>query len=275
MNRQEYIVEGRLTVPGWFRESDALLFHAIDVAQRRAGVAGDILEIGCYQGASAILLGYMRNPGERLLVCDLFDGDTVSSENEDERRRFYSDLSRRSFEANYLQFHRDLPDIISGPSSHLYDTGLERTFRFIHVDGSHAYDAVRSDLLLSKRLLMPGGVVVFDDIITLHTPGVTAAVWQGVTSEGLVPLFQSMKFYGTWDAPFDIDLPGGLLSYPHDVAGHTMLHIEAAAAPSAAPTLEAEPSPEDERSLHLSECERRLILCKRRLMGALRGTRRR
>lgn len=273
MNRQDYIVEGRTTVPGWFRESDALLFHALDVAQRRAGVAGDILEIGCYQGASAILLGYMRNAGERLLVCDLFEGDTVNSENEDERRRFYSDLSRQSFESNYLQFHHDLPEIISGPSSHLYDAGLERTFRFIHVDGSHAYEAVRSDLLLSKRLLVPGGVVVFDDIITLHTPGVTAAVWEGVTGEGLVPLFQSMKFYGTWDAPFDIDLPSGLLSYPHEVAGHTMLHIEAAAAASAVPTVEATPAPEDDRTLRLSERERSLVLFKRRLMGALRGTR--
>ena len=53
---------------------------------------------------------------------------------------------------------------------------------------------------------MPGGVVVFDDIITAHTPGVTAAVWQGATSDGLVPLCQTWKLYGTWDKALGIKI---------------------------------------------------------------------
>jgi hypothetical protein len=266
MDRHQYIAEGRDTVPGWFQRTDAVLFDTIDSAQRRAGIGGDILEIGCYQGASAVLLGYLRQPGERFIVCDLFDGDVTDPEDEAERQRFDTNLSRRTFEANYLMFHRDLPEIIAGPSSGLFDLELARTFRLIHVDGSHAYDLVRSDLLLSKQLLMPGGVVAFDDIISVHTPGVTAAVWEGVLRDELVPLFQSRKFYGTWGAPFHVDVPEELPSCPHEVLGHAMLHVEDPVAVVDPPAVVAG----DGRHGEVSGRQRRLLLWKRRVVAGLR-----
>ena len=226
MNRQEYVTGGRNTVAGWFTQRDAMLFDAIDAAQRRDGITGDLLEIGCYQGTSAILLGYMRQSNERLVICDLFDGTPQSPEDDVERERYYAPNIRQGFEANYLRFHPALPEIIASPSSSLHNAGLGRTFRFIHIDGSHAYEHVRSDLLLAKQLLIPGGVVIFDDLLSPHTPGVTAAVWEGVANDGLIPMLQSIKFYGTWSSPFSIDLPAGLSSYSHTVRGHTMLHVE-------------------------------------------------
>ena len=285
MNRREYIVEGRTGVPGWFHLTDALLFDAIDAAQRDAGITGDILEIGCYQGASAILLGYMRRGAERVVVCDIFDGATHGPEDEDERHRFYQDLSRASFESNYLQFHGQLPDVVAGPSAALAELGLGKRFRIIHIDGSHAYDAVRSDLLLSKELLMEGGVVVFDDIVSRHTPGVTAAVWEGVLVDELVPLLQSRKLYGTWGEPLPIDVPSELLTYEHKVVGHVVRHVEdeppAVTAPAASVTDEAEDEPPavtapaasvtDEADPELSALEHRMVEVKRQAMGALRG----
>jgi predicted O-methyltransferase YrrM len=73
MGRRQYIIKGRKSIPGWFERADAEMFSAIDLAQRTAGLVGDILEIGCYQGSSAILLGYLRRPNERMVVCDLFE----------------------------------------------------------------------------------------------------------------------------------------------------------------------------------------------------------
>src|ERR1035437_3913606 len=171
MNRQEYITGGRNTVAGWFSQRDAMLFDAIDAAQHRDGITGDLLEIGCYQGTSAILLGYMRQENERVGICDVFDGACESDEDLAERARYYTPgFARGMFEDNYRRFHAELPDIIAAPSSTLRLP--ERTFRFIHIDGSHNYDVVRSDLLLAKELLIPGGVCVFDDITSPHTPGV-------------------------------------------------------------------------------------------------------
>ena len=226
MSRQDYIANGINTVAGWMQLRDAKLFDAIDAKQRELGITGDLLEIGCYQGTSAILLGYMRDQNERLVICDLFDGTPQSPEDDVERERYYAPNIRQGFEANYLRFHPALPEIIASPSSSLYNAGLGRTFRFIHIDGSHAYEQVRSDLLLAKQLLIPGGAVVFDDITSPHTPGVQAAVWEGVLRDALVPLFQTIKLYATWSSPFNIDLPAGLSSYSHTVLGHTMLHIE-------------------------------------------------
>lgn len=227
MNRQEYISQGRMTVHGWFQEKDAMLFDAVDVAQQKVGITGDVMEIGCYQGTSAILLGYMRNPGERFIVCDLFDGVTASPEDDAERRRYYApDFSRQTFESNYQRFHSELPEIAAMQSSQLTSWGLERTFRFIHIDGSHAYEHVRSDLLLAKQLLVPGGVVAFDDLLSPHTPGVTSAVWEGVANDGLIPMLQTIKLYGTWSDPLQIEIPAGLTGYSHEVRGHTMFHVE-------------------------------------------------
>ena len=226
MNRSRYIIEGRESVPGWFERGDAELFNAIDLAQRKARVVGDILEIGCYQGSSTILLGYLRNPNERLVVCDLFQGVTPTLDNFHSRTDSYSDLSRESFEANYLQFHQQLPEIIEGSSTTLSANDFGQTFRLIHVDGSHEYEIVRSDLLLAKSLLKPGGFVIFDDIITLHTPGVTAAVWEGVFHDGLIPVFHTAKLYATWGRPIDVEIPKTLTAFSHKVAGHLMSHLE-------------------------------------------------
>src|ERR1039458_7787699 len=227
MSRQDYIANGINTVAGWMQLRDAKLFDAIDAKQRELGITGDLLEIGCYQGTSAILLGYMRQPNERLVICDLFDGPTASPEDAAERERYYArDFNRQLFESNYRRFHDELPEIIANPSSTLFSCGLERSFRFIHIDGSHAYEHVRSDLLLAKELLIPGGVVSFDDLLSPHTPGVTAAVWEGVANDGLIPILQSIKFYGTWDSPLHVEMPAGLTATEHVVRGHPMANVE-------------------------------------------------
>lgn len=226
MERRKYIIAGRKSIPGWFDRADAELFDAIDLAQRAAGLVGDILEIGCYQGSSAILLGYLRRPNERMVVCDLFEEVATTLDDFHHRINAYSDLSRESFEANFLRFHKILPEIIVGPSAMLPSRNFRRTFRLIHVDGSHEYEIVRSDLLLAKALLMPGGFVIFDDIIALHTPGVTAAVWEGVILDGLIPVFQTHKLYGTWDDPLEVEIPKEFNRFAHNIHGHTMTHLE-------------------------------------------------
>ena len=226
MQRRQYIIEGRESMHGWFERADAELFSAIDFAQRTAGLVGDILEIGCYQGSSAILLEYLRRSNERLVVCDLFQEVATTLDDFHHRTNSYSDFSRESFEVNFLRFHKNLPEIIAGSSTTLSSSNFGRTFRLIHIDGSHEYDIVRSDLLLAKSLLMPGGFVIFDDIITLHTPGVTAAVWEGVIRDGLIPVYQTHKLYGTWGDPLKVEIPNDFIQYTHRVCGHSMSHLE-------------------------------------------------
>jgi Methyltransferase domain len=186
-------------VPGWFFEEDALVFVLLDQLQQRVRLSGHLLEIGAYEGRSAILLGHMRCSGEDLFVCDLFGDTAEESTNQEENVRWYAGLNRARFESNYLAFHRELPRIIQGPSTSLAAMLPPRSFRLIHVDGSHLYEIVRADLALARMLLCDGGLMICDDFRSAHSPGVAAAVWGEVAVGGLVPLcVTDFKFYGTW-----------------------------------------------------------------------------
>jgi hypothetical protein len=174
-------------IPGWFFDVDVQIFLKINELQVQRQISGDLLEIGVYCGKSAILLGYFTRHGEQLTVCDLFGTAPLSTVEQIENNKYYADLTLDTFEKNYRRFHGHLPNILRCPSSDLCNKGLGTTFRLIHVDGSHQYDAVRHDIVTAKTVLVDGGIIVFDDYRSFHTPGVAAAVWQEVV-EGTLRL---------------------------------------------------------------------------------------
>jgi hypothetical protein len=144
--------------------------------------------------------------------------------------------------------------VIERSSTELRDEGLGRSFRVVHVDGSHRFEVVRQDIDLALELVVDGGIVVVDDYRTIpHALGVAAAVWEAVTAGKLIPvLATAQKLYGCspdhaettatmlrrWaseDAPFS-----GL---QQQVAGYEMVVF---APPLQSPTL-ADPAPEPPR----------------------------
>jgi hypothetical protein len=164
------------SVNGWLYQEDVLLFQEINAFQGLDNIHGDLLEIGVYHGKTAILMGYFTRNGERLVVCDLFQATAQNRENQTEKTSWYPDLTREVFEANYLRFHRELPSIVACPSTKVIQAGrLIKSFRFIHIDGSHVFSVVRQDMRTAKRLLLKKGIVAIDDYRSAHTPGVAAA----------------------------------------------------------------------------------------------------
>ncbi|MFE2406769.1 class I SAM-dependent methyltransferase [Kitasatospora sp. NPDC059408] len=198
-------------VPGWFWDHDRHSFEWFLGRQEKAGVTGDLLEMGAYLGRSAIVIGEHLQPGESFTVCDLFDSDAPDDENAAEMNMSYrKTLSRTAFESNYLSFHGELPEIIQAPTSTLAGGRIAAgAFRFIHIDASHLYEHVVGDLQVARVALQDQGVVVLDDYRSQHTPGVAAATWEAVFNHGLKPvLLTECKFYGTWGdpEPFQRDL---------------------------------------------------------------------
>jgi hypothetical protein len=235
----------RGSIPGWFPALDADVFTMVDAIQRAGATCGDLLEIGVYQGLSAVLLGYLVRPDEELVVCDVFDEPVDASANRAENAASYPGLTRARFEAHYLDFHRRLPSVLQCSSTELPRLLAGRAMRFVHVDGSHLYDLVRADLETARALLVRGGVVAVDDYRHEHTPGVAAAVWAQVATGGLTPLLATRdKLYATWTPEaFDRDALATLVAArpetvvdTQDVAGHELLCV--AKAP-AAPRLSA------------------------------------
>lgn len=197
-------------LPGWFSDVDLHLFALINEIQLASRVAGDLLEVGAYLGKSAVPLGFMCRENESLTIIDLWDQAAYLealehqdryrgrvSRQEAEARRI-APHNRAEFTANYRRFHDRLPDIRQGLSSeHLTQLPAER-FRFIHIDGAHDWGAVSGDLNQALRILLPGGVVVFDDVFHPDWPGIGAAVWPACAKGDLVPIATtSNKLYAT------------------------------------------------------------------------------
>ncbi|GCD37307.1 hypothetical protein OEIGOIKO_05095 [Streptomyces chrestomyceticus JCM 4735] len=194
---------GRLSdVKGWFFTADQLLFDWFLARQEDRAEPGDLLELGAYLGKSAIFMGARLRPGDRFTVCDLFDSPAEDASNSKEMAKSYATLTRRAFEANYLAFHDELPEIVQGLSSSVAQHVEPGSCRFAHIDASHLYEHVHGDIVTVRDLLTPQGIVVLDDFRAEHCPGVAAATWQAVTGLALRPIcITPTKFYGTWGDP--------------------------------------------------------------------------
>ncbi len=180
-------------IPGFFRWVDRWVFATVLEAQRDSP-PGHLVELGTYQAKSSVIIGSYLRPGERFVAVDLFgredllDSSASGTMNKTENRAQYVNLSRAQFEHNYLALHDILPEVHEGLSTDIVDLVEPQSARFIHVDAGHMYDQVRQDVVNAKTILRPGGIVAFDDYRTEHTPGVSAAVWQAVFFDGLVPV---------------------------------------------------------------------------------------
>ncbi len=238
VTEEEYVASGMALVPGWFDQFDAWMFSTVTRLQSEAGLGGDLLEIGVYAGRSAILLGYRALEGERVLVCDLFGQEAPDAVNRNEMAGVYGDyrvdhsLSRQAFEERWRECHETPPEIVHGPSSLLADQFGDRRFRFAHVDGSHIYEIVAGDIEYCQNTVMPGGIVVFDDYRSLHTPGVSRAVWESVLGSGLVPIAATAKkLYATWSGSDNPVTPAALTAAQPPLEGHELVVSDLAGQP--------------------------------------------
>ncbi|MFC6884338.1 MULTISPECIES: class I SAM-dependent methyltransferase [Actinomadura] len=189
-------------VPGWFPRVDQRLFGWLLDRQEELDVRGDLLEMGCYLGKSAVLIGRYLRGDETFTVCDLFDSPAPDGANQAEMSTSYGNLTRAAFERNYRAFHERLPTIVQAPTSEVPARVENGSCRFVHIDASHLYEHVVGDISAARAALREDGVVVCDDYRSEHTPGVAAAVWAAVESGELRPIcVTTQKLYGTWADP--------------------------------------------------------------------------
>ncbi|OBH12575.1 class I SAM-dependent methyltransferase [Mycobacterium sp. E1747] len=186
-------------VDGWFFEADVKLFSKLIASQTAEDIKGDMLEIGAYQGKSAILMGYGLRDDEELVICDLFDAVMDHADMALVPRQQYSGLEQQQFLANWDRFHARRPTLEVCESSEL--DLRERALRFVHIDGCHSYRCVANDIALATTHLAKRGVIAIDDYRGVETPGVAAAVWQAVGNGCLFPFAATyMKIYACTSA---------------------------------------------------------------------------
>ena len=155
-------------IDGWFSYDAAFMFMAYNELIARSGIAGDVLEIGVYQGLSAIAVATLRAPGARMYAVDLFE--------KLETDPGYGSGSnyRKEFEANMQSFfgNQDFVNSIIAAYGELKPSDLPQTFSFCHVDGGHSPEETYADLTLAGNALLSGGLLALDDYFNPQHPGV-------------------------------------------------------------------------------------------------------
>ena len=166
------LLRGIRRIDGWFSPEAAMMFALLDELQKRAGIQGDLFEIGVHHGKSAVMLASMANPVcETLTVCDVF-----TSQDSNVSRSGYGD--RQIFETNLRRFALRVPPmrVFQLNSKALRPEELGHNVRFFHIDGGHNADEALSDLRLAAASLAQDGVIVVDDAFRPEWPGVTEAI---------------------------------------------------------------------------------------------------
>ena len=163
-NRFDYYLSGPfIDIHGWLSRHAAATWDILLCEQERAGIEGDLVEIGVYKGKSAALLALHARESE---TVHLVDSDIWPSITEAEAniRALHSQVSMLATQSQSLAYSS-------------YVQPLLRKVRFLHIDGEHTYHAVMQDLETARRIVSNDGLVCLDDFFNFQYPQVTAATF--------------------------------------------------------------------------------------------------
>lgn len=131
------------------------------------GVPGDIVELGCHAGQSAVLMQKVighYGPERKLHVYDSFEGLPEKS-SEDGDTPFSGGQLQTSTEkllANFDRYELKHPVVHAGWFDRTLPTGLPDKIAFAHLDGDF-YDSIRVSLENVYPRLSPGAICLVDD----------------------------------------------------------------------------------------------------------------
>ena len=192
-----YLEHGIGQVEGWLSPLSASMIAHLSLEQVRAGLRGDVCEIGVHHGKLFLVLANAIVAGERAHAVDVF-GD--QEKNVD--RSGAGD--RAVFERHLAAFAPGAQvEIIQESSLDLERVGfLRNRFRLMSIDGGHTASVTENDLRLAQATLLPSGLAVLDDVLSPNWTGVITGLVSYLAHGGsLVPFALSPnKAYLATDA---------------------------------------------------------------------------
>jgi predicted O-methyltransferase YrrM len=133
-----------------------------------AGPPGDVVEIGSWQGRSTLFLAQACDDADNGVVHAV---DTFFGNPGNEAAYVVGAADRSDLESN---FRRNMATAGLAHRVRVYATSSANAAadvaraatggaRLVYIDGEHTYEAVRADLAAYADLLVPGGLLLFDD----------------------------------------------------------------------------------------------------------------
>lgn len=166
-------------IEGWFLNEAAEFFLWVDYIQKKNGISGNLIEIGTYQGKSAILLALMVTINkEKFAICDDFDNKKNKIP------------VKQLFLKNLKSFFNDISftEIYSKKSSQLNSEEC-KNIRFFHLDGGHSAEETYQDLKLASESIIESGIIAIDDLFNEFWPGVMEGIYKFLASnKEIVPV---------------------------------------------------------------------------------------
>ena len=130
-------------------------------------IEGDIVELGCHQGSTTIILQKLldlNNSNKKLYVYDSFEGFPETNNKEDNNQGKRGDLavSKDNFIKNLKKYNIKLPIINKGFFADINDDKYPSKICFAFYDGD-LYQSTIDALNKIYKKMQKGGVIVFDD----------------------------------------------------------------------------------------------------------------
>lgn len=162
---------GHQQVEGWLEPGALTATVLLDELQEEAGVEGALAEIGVHHGRYFIALCLLRRPGQHAVAIDIFEDQALNKD--------HSGHGNRAILTENLVQHVGSIDqvaIIKADSLATDPQDLERwaggPVRLFSIDGCHTAEHTLNDIRLAADVLVPGGIIVIDDIFNAQWPGV-------------------------------------------------------------------------------------------------------
>lgn len=149
----------------------------VDRLQRDAGITGDAAEIGVFHGKFLLALANLLDPGGKVTALDVFEDQARTLDGAGVGSLDRVQANVELYAPPGLDFAYIQADSSTLTTADRVD--LVRTrgpFRLFSVDGCHTTEHTLADLRTAEDCLSPGGVIILDDYMQPHWPGVTAAV---------------------------------------------------------------------------------------------------
>lgn len=173
---EAYLSRGYRSVEGWLLPGAARCAAALAAAQRKAGISGNVAEIGVHHGKLFILLYLLSAAPECALAIDLFEHQDLNID-----RSGKGDLQRL---IDNLRRHADTERLITheGDSTRLSGAAIVEMaggkFRLFSIDGGHTPEVTAHDLATAEAALTEGGIIILDDAFNEMWPGVSEGVYK-------------------------------------------------------------------------------------------------
>ncbi len=164
-----YLQNGYLSVVGMSSRFAAAIASRLLLIQSELGVAGQVAEIGTFEGRFFIALAHMLKDGEKAIGIDLFDWpnpEVIDRFHANCRKHGVPDSKRVTLKA----------DSRAMKPADLIKAAEGKKIRLFHIDGEHSRAALTRDLALATAVMADGGIIILDDMLHPGYPTLMVAV---------------------------------------------------------------------------------------------------